>query len=31
LAGFERWEVYGDFDRSEFTAQSDEMIWVAYK
>lgn len=31
LAGFERWELYGDFDKSGFTAQSDEMVWIAWK
>ncbi|MCL5105144.1 MAG: class I SAM-dependent methyltransferase [Armatimonadetes bacterium] len=31
LAGFARWKLYGDFDKSEFTAQSDEMVWVAWK
>jgi SAM-dependent methyltransferase len=31
LAGFERWELYGDFDKSEFSAESDEMVWVAWK
>ncbi len=30
LAGFERWEVYGGFDKSEFSAQSDEMVWIAW-
>jgi len=31
LAGFEKWELYGDFDRSAFNSDSDEMIWVAQK
>lgn len=31
LAGFERWELYGGFDKSEFGSQSDEMVWVAWK
>ncbi|OFX15573.1 MAG: hypothetical protein A2Z18_09970 [Armatimonadetes bacterium RBG_16_58_9] len=31
LTGFERWEVYGGFDKSEFTAHSDEMVWIAWK
>lgn len=31
LAGFERWELYGDFDKSKFNAESDEMVWIAWK
>jgi SAM-dependent methyltransferase len=28
LAGFSEWEVYGDFDRSPLTPESDEQVWV---
>ncbi len=31
MCGFEIEELYGDFDRSEFDADSAEMIWVARK
>ena len=31
LAGFERWNLYGDFDKTSFDSNSDEMIWVAEK
>jgi SAM-dependent methyltransferase len=31
LAGFAKWDLYGDFAKSEFTADSSEMIWVAEK
>lgn len=29
LAGFERWELYGDFDGSSFSSRSSEMVWIA--
>lgn len=28
LAGFSEWTVYGDFDRSPLTPESDEQVWV---
>lgn len=28
LAGFSDWTVYGDFDRSPLTPESDEQVWV---
>lgn len=31
LAGFAKWELYGDFEKSAFTSDSSEMIWVAEK
>jgi SAM-dependent methyltransferase len=31
LAGFVKWDLYGDFDKSEFNSDSGEMIWVAEK
>ena len=29
LAGFKKWKVYGDFDRSEEVTAGSELIWVA--
>ena len=29
LAGFQKWKVYGDFDRSEDVTEESELIWVA--
>lgn len=31
LAGFSEWTVYGGFDRSPLTADSDEQVWVVEK
>jgi hypothetical protein len=31
LAGFVKWDLYGDFDKSEFNSDSSEMIWFAKK
>lgn len=31
LSGFREWELYGDFDKSPYSQQSPELIWVAKK
>ena len=31
LAGFTEWELYGDFDKSQYSYESPEMVWIARK
>ena len=31
LTGFEKWDLYGDFDKTGFDSDSHEMIWVVEK
>jgi hypothetical protein len=30
LAGFARWEIYGDFDRHPLTRENDQMVVIAW-
>jgi hypothetical protein len=31
IAGFARWEIYGDFDRRPLVSDTDQMIVMAWK
>lgn len=31
LTGFSKWELYGDFDKSPYSYESKEMIWIIKK
>jgi hypothetical protein len=31
VAGFERWEIYGDFDGHPLTRENDAMVVMAWK
>lgn len=31
LAGFNKWQLYGDFDKNSFNNESNEMVWITEK